>query len=97
LSTRNTRAGLQPLYMTSKKNNLLTRSELRRFNGLNGAPAYVGYRGRIYDVTESFLWPKGCHQGLHHAGYDLTNRLKEAPHDADQLEKFPLVGYLDEE
>lgn len=70
------------------------REELARYNGKNGVPAYVGYRGKVYDVSDSFLWKGGRHQVVHSAGKDLTEALKDAPHDADHLEKFPVVGFL---
>lgn len=75
----------------------MTHRELGQFDGRDGAPAYVAYEKRIYDVSKSFLWMKGSHLGVHHAGRDLTERMKEAPHGAEQLEKFPVIGYLVEE
>jgi len=68
--------------------------ELARCDGKNGKPAYVAYKGKVYDVSASFLWKDGRHQVLHRAGIDLTDALKEAPHGGDVLEKFPLVGTL---
>lgn len=72
----------------------LTREELSRYNGKDGASAYVAYRGKIYDVSSSFLWQKGRHQVLHNAGMDLTFELAAAPHGADLLMKFPYIGIL---
>jgi predicted heme/steroid binding protein len=74
-----------------------TKRELRRYNGRNGAPAFIAYEGRIYDVSRSFLWQNGRHQAIHAAGIDLTSSLAEAPHGADVLKKFPIVGSLKEE
>lgn len=71
-----------------------TKEELARYNGRNGLPAYTAYRGKVYDVTGSFLWKDGSHQVLHKAGADLTDALEQAPHDEDVLEKFPVVGTL---
>jgi predicted heme/steroid binding protein len=68
--------------------------ELRRYNGKNGAPAYIAYEGKVYDVSGSFLWKDGNHEVLHNAGMDLTEVMKDAPHSANVLEKFPLVGTL---
>ncbi len=62
-------------------------------DGVRG-PAYVAYAGRVYDVSGSFLWQKGNHQGLHRAGRDLTAELENAPHGADFLQRFPVVGRL---
>jgi predicted heme/steroid binding protein len=71
-----------------------TEKELAQYNGKKGKPAYVGYRGKVYDVSASFLWKDGAHQVLHIAGMDLTAALKQAPHGADALKKFPVVGIL---
>lgn len=72
-----------------------TERELSRYNGKDGAPAFIAYRGRVYDVSQSFLWQNGSHQALHVAGGDLTNRLDAAPHGGDLLKRFPMVGMLD--
>lgn len=74
-----------------------TKEELRRYNGKNGAPAYVACRGMVYDVSNSSLWRNGRHQILHYAGQDLTEALEQAPHGIEMLEKFPLVGRLHHE
>jgi predicted heme/steroid binding protein len=72
-----------------------TREELSRYNGKDGAPAYVGYRGIIYDVTGSFLWNEGRHQALHGAGEDLTDALdRDAPHGPEFLKTWPRVGIV---
>jgi len=71
-----------------------SKKELAQCNGKNGAPAYIAYRGKVYDVSGSFLWRNGNHQVMHRAGEDLTDSLEEAPHGADLLERFPVVGTL---
>ena len=71
-----------------------TEEELAQYNGKNGNPVYVAYKGKVYDVSASFLWKDGAHQVLHSAGVDLTDALEQAPHDEDFLEKFPVVGIL---
>ena len=73
-----------------------TKTELARYNGINGAPAYIAYKSQVYDVSRSFLWQKGKHQVLHDAGTDLTDNLTEAPHGEDLLKRFPIVGTLSE-
>jgi predicted heme/steroid binding protein len=74
-----------------------TKEELRRYNGKDGARAYFAYKGNVYDVSSSFLWQHGEHQVLHAAGQDLTETLEQAPHGADLLERFPIVGILIED
>ena len=71
-----------------------TEKELAQYDGRNGKPAYVGYKGKVYDVSSSFLWKDGTHQVLHNAGVDLTAALEQAPHSEDVLKKFPVIGIL---
>jgi len=71
-----------------------SKEELARYNGKNGRPAYAAYKGKVYDLSDSFLWNDGSHQVLHSAGADLTDVMEQAPHGGDVLEKFPLVGTL---
>jgi len=68
--------------------------ELARFDGRDGRPAYLAYAGKVYDVSDSFLWRVGRHQALHRAGQDLTEALGQAPHGPELLERFPVVGIL---
>lgn len=73
---------------------VFTVNELAEFDGTKGKPAYVAYKGTVYDVSESFLWKGGKHQGLHRAGTDLTSEIERAPHGPDFLKRFPIVGKL---
>jgi len=70
------------------------KEELAQYNGRNGNPVYIVYKGKVYDVSASFLWKGGTHQVLHSAGVDLTEALEQAPHGEEVLEKFPIVGVL---
>lgn len=72
-----------------------TEEELLQFNGKDGRPAYVGYMGKVYDVTESFHWKNGVHW-VHFAGTDLTREMEDAPHFDDLLLPFKIVGTLKE-
>lgn len=74
-----------------------SKEELAQYNGNNGAPAYVAYKGKVYDVLGSFLWRRGRHQVLHNAGQDLTDSIEQAPHGVEMLERFPMVGTLRQE
>lgn len=66
--------------------------ELREYNGQEGKPAYIAYKGRVYDVTSSKLWKNGSHFKKHFAGSDLTSELANAPHSDEVFENFPCVG-----
>lgn len=72
----------------------ITLDELHAADGQEGRPAWIGYKGRVYDVTGSFLWQRGAHQAQHKAGRDLTAELETAPHGAEFVERFPVVGQL---
>lgn len=73
-----------------------TISELEKYNGKNGRRAYIAYKGKVYDVTDSFLWRNGIHQALHQAGKDLTKELRKAPHGEEFLKRFRIVGVIDD-
>ncbi len=75
----------------------ITKAELQRANGKEGAPTLVACNGKVYDVSRSFLWQRGEHQVIHRAGGDLTDALSQAPHGAEFLERFPLVAVLAED
>ncbi len=74
----------------------LSLAELAKFDGREGRPAYVAFRGKIHDVSGSFVWRNGRHQAMHEAGADLTEALAQAPHGEDLLQRFPIVGTLAE-
>lgn len=70
-----------------------TLEELSEFNGKNGK-TYVVYDGQVYDVSNSYLWEDGTHQGLHESGKDLTEDMDEAPHGPEVFKYYPVVGTL---
>ena len=74
----------------------MTKEELAKFDGRDGRKAYVAVNEKVYDVSESPLWQGGDHQGMHQAGADLTEELKSAPHVRAVVERFPVVGRLEE-
>ena len=71
-----------------------TLEELKNYDGKDGRPAYIAYKGKVYDVTDDFLWTGGDHQGEHAAGRDLTEEMALAPHGEDVVERVKLVGVL---
>lgn len=72
---------------------VFTLSELSKYNGRNGASAYVAVNGVVYDVTNDKNWVNGTHNG-HSAGQDLTQAIKQSPHGASALSGLPVVGKL---
>ena len=72
----------------------LTVDDLIHFDGTRGHEAYVSYKGKIYDISESKFWENGVHFQRHKAGIDLTQMLKQAPHGEDKIFKMPLIGKL---
>ncbi|MCI0921080.1 cytochrome b5 domain-containing protein [Sphingobacterium rhinopitheci] len=70
-----------------------TKSQLALRNGQDKPAIWVAFNGYIYDVTESRLWNKGKHYE-HWAGQDLTEELKDAPHNESVFKKFNIIGVL---
>ncbi len=70
---------------------LFSQDTLSLYNGRDGNPGYVAYRGRVYDVSET--WPTGSHSGFL-AGTDITEPMKDSAHGAVVLDKLPIVGYF---
>lgn len=68
-----------------------TLSELKKYNGRQGHPAYVAYKGRVYDVSQIFQ--NGEHAGIQ-AGIDLSEALAKSPHDESIFSKVPEVGVV---
>lgn len=73
-----------------------TKKELEKYDGTEGKPAYIAFKGKIYDVSASYLWANGKHQNRHNAGDDLTGNIFNAPHNEDVLTRYPLIGELAE-
>ncbi len=71
-----------------------TLEELAKFNGQNGNPAYIAYKGRVYDVSDSAFWLGGDHLGAHQAGKDLSEEMDIAPHGPENLDRVKPIGTL---
>jgi len=74
---------------------LFTRSELSKYDGKNGNPAYVAVDGVVYDVTNNAAWAAASHFGLS-AGRDLTGAHASYHANQDVLSKLKVVGRLDD-
>ena len=72
----------------------LTLEELAKFNGKDGARAYVAVDGIIYDMTDSAAWKNGDHNSFE-AGRDLSEAIKNvSPHGVSKLANVKPVGIL---
>ena len=72
----------------------LTLKDLQRFDGQEGKPLYVGYKGKVYDLSSSPLFQGDKRMRCHIAGKDLTREIEFAPHGEDLVLKFSVVGRL---
>ncbi len=84
----------QKTLIPAQDNGVYTLDGLSQFDGKDGRPAYLAYRGIVYDVTASRLWKNGSHVTKHAAGNDLTELLKTAPHGEDKILAMPQAGRL---
>jgi predicted heme/steroid binding protein len=72
----------------------ITLTELAKYNGTNGMPAYVAVDGIIYDETSIDSWKGGKHEG-YRAGKDITKEIKKiSPHGTSVLKKRKVVGKI---
>ena len=74
----------------------MTKEELLKYNGQDGQPVYISYKGTIYDVTLSKFWKTGKHLSRHDSGFDITEFLKYAPHGEAVFSRFPVIGKLED-
>jgi predicted heme/steroid binding protein len=72
----------------------ISKDELAQNNGKEGKPAYIAFKGVVYEVSESAFWMEGDHMGAHDAGKDLTEEIELAPHREERLQKVKQVGVL---
>jgi predicted heme/steroid binding protein/uncharacterized membrane protein len=70
---------------------------LAEFNGNDGKPIYIAYRGKVFDVSNSKIWKGGLHMNRHRAANDLSVEFKSAPHGEEVFERYPQVGILAQE
>jgi predicted heme/steroid binding protein len=71
-----------------------TVDELKQYDGKKGRPAYIAFRGKVYDVTDNYTWGDGDHFGEHQAGRDTTDGISNAPHSDEKLVATVLIGEL---
>lgn len=74
---------------------LFTKSELSKYDGKNGYPAYVAVGGIVYNVTNNAAWAAASHFGLS-AGKDLTGAYASCHANQDTLSQLKAVGRLND-
>lgn len=74
----------------------MTKEQLKEFNGKNGKPAYIGYKGKVYDISKSDFWSGGEHMGRFKAGEDLTDSIDMSPHGEKNIFRFETVDTLED-
>jgi predicted heme/steroid binding protein/uncharacterized membrane protein len=79
---------------TNQSDKVIQEEELSVSDGQEDRPAFVAYKGKVYDVSQSRMWRQGVHVRRHHAGNDLTADFAAAPHDESVFERVPFVGTL---
>lgn len=71
----------------------ITKQQLSLRNGQDRPEVWVAFKGVVYDVGLSRLWRNGLHYE-HWAGQDLTEELRDAPHNENVFDKFEAIGHL---
>lgn len=79
--------------MSTEQLPLISIAQLALRNGQDKPEVWVAFKGLVYDVTASRLWRNGKHYE-HWAGQDLTDELKDAPHNENVFDKFKVIGKL---
>lgn len=80
---------------SSEDERVFTMEELRTYYNGNGEnPAYVAYKGKVYDVTNHEGWEGGQHFSGAKAGEDITNMFGSAPHSESVVDDLPEVGVV---
>jgi predicted heme/steroid binding protein len=69
----------------------ISSAELAKNDGKDGRPAWVAYKGKVYDVSAVPAWKTGTHKG-NAAGQDITSQLASSPHGASVFGKLTPIG-----
>lgn len=67
---------------------------LQAFDGKESTPAFIAYKGKVYDMTALKLWKNGVHM-KHQAGRDMSEFIAKAPHGEEKLQSLPVAGTYD--
>jgi arsenite oxidase small subunit len=81
--------------MSEKKKKTFTTKELEKFDGKEGRPQYLPFKGKVYDISDSKLWVGGLHIGGQHSlKENLEKSIQDSPHGERVLQRFPVIGEL---
>ncbi|MGO8806703.1 MAG: Rieske 2Fe-2S domain-containing protein [Candidatus Bathyarchaeia archaeon] len=80
--------------MSQNNTRKISPEDLKLFDGSNGRPLYLVFKGKVYDLSTSQLWLEGKHMGMHTRTDDLAEAIKTAPHGEDNVFRFPVIGEL---
>ena len=75
--------------MNEKAIKTYSKAQLALRNGQDKDEIWCCYNGNIYELTHSRMWANGKHYE-HWAGQDLTDELKDAPHNEKVFGKFKI-------
>lgn len=73
----------------------ISKTELAKNNGKNGADCWVAVNGKVYDVTGQDEWANGSHtpsNGQAQCGQDESASIGSSPHGTSVLSSLPVVG-----
>lgn len=73
----------------------MTLEELKQYDGKEGRPAYIAYKGKIYDLSKSDFWTGGVHMGMINAGEDVTEKIGLSPHGEGNILRYPPIAELE--
>jgi arsenite oxidase small subunit len=76
---------------------IFTLDELRKYNGKDGKPLYLIFKGKVYNLSESKLWANGEHMGMHVFDEKLEETIQQAPHAEEVLSRFQIIGEVKQE
>ena len=71
-----------------------TKEELANFDGQKGQPAYISFNKVVYDMSGLKHWKDGKHYRGAHAGIEVDNIIKKAPHGPEMLQYAKEIGKL---
>ncbi len=63
---------------------VFSKSDLKSFDGKNGAPEYIAINGIVYDITGVHLFREGKHHGVT-AGNDVSTLFVHKPNILNRL------------